>query len=119
MSTETVEEYGTQRGFAYVNAKLANQRKVQHYLVSPTSDGRIMVQSDKSIGMFDFRTRQGVLNTKGCYFPHLSAYMGAKPYEYPRAFVSACLEVCPALDSEIEIPGGIMQSTVEIIGGES
>lgn len=82
-----------------VEAKLHTMRKPQSFHVSPTSDGRVMVQSDKSIGMFDFRTGKGVLNTKGCYFPHLNKVLGAFPYTFPPEFVSACLEACPALDS--------------------
>lgn len=70
-------------------------RKPQEFAVNPTSDDRIMVQSDKAIGLFDYRTGLGVLNTKGCYFPHLSRAAGAVTYQFPPEFVAAALEACP------------------------
>ena len=103
-----------------VEAKLHTMRKPQSWYVSPTSDGRVMVQSDKSIGMFDFRTREGVLNVKGCYFPHLNRVLGAFPYTFPEEFVRACLEACPALDSTSVLRGtngtvvAYVHNTVEI-----
>lgn len=101
----------------YVTAKLGRQRKEQRYLVSPTSDeGVLMVQSDKAIGTFDFRSRMGRLNIKGCYFPHLSPMLGAEEYEFPVEFVTECLRVCPALDSVISLGGGavLANATVEM-----
>ena len=102
----------------YVTAKIGNMRKPQRFHVSPTDDNRIMIQSDKSIGLFDFRTRQGILNTKGSYFPHLNPSLGAKRYEFPAEFVQACLEACPALDSVSVLGGGVayVDNTVKIIG---
>lgn len=70
-------------------AKLANMRKEQDFLPQLTSGGRIIVQSDKSIGSFDPATGEGKLNTKGCYFPHLAI---ATPYKFPPDFVKACIE---------------------------
>lgn len=99
-----------------VTAKLGNMRKPRDWLVRPTDDGRIMVQAENAIGLFDFRTRQGVLNTKGGYFPHLNPMLGAKPFEFPAEFVSACLEACPALDSQTVLGGGavIAHNTIQI-----
>lgn len=104
----------------HVLAKLGGMRKAQDFSVSPMSDGRVMIQSDRSIGTFDFRTGEGVLNTKGCYFPHLSGFMGAKQVQYPPIFVQACLDACPALDSQTVIKGSngavlaILENTVEV-----
>lgn len=69
--------------------KLAGMRKPQNWIVCPTSntDNMITVQSDKSIGQFNAETGVGVLNTKGCYFPHLTEFMGAKPFTFPKEFV--------------------------------
>lgn len=76
----------------YVHAKLGNMRKEQEFIVYPTSDkGNVIVQSDKSIGSFDTKTGIGVLNTKGCYFPHLNAFCGAQPFTFPADFVVKCI----------------------------
>ena len=75
-----------------VTAKLGNMRKPQDFVVYPPSDkGNIIVQSDKSIGAFDIRTGEGMLNTKGCYFPHLNAICGAIPFTFPDDFVLKCI----------------------------
>jgi len=75
-----------------VTAKLSNMRKEQDFIVYPTSNkGNVIVQSDKSIGAFDIKTGEGVLNTKGCYFPHLQPLCGAKPYKFPTDFVLQCI----------------------------
>ena len=81
-----------------IEGKFANMRKAQRFTVYPRStsaradDNRIIVQSDKSIGMFDPATGAGVLNTKGQYFPHLSF---AVPFQFPAEFVQACIEAQP------------------------
>ena len=76
----------------YVTAKLGNMRKPQEFIVYPTSDkGNVIVQSDKSIGAFDAKTGEGVLNTKGCYFPHLNQFLGAQPFTFPTDFVVQCI----------------------------
>lgn len=99
----------------HVVGKLAKMRKPQDFIVSPRSDGTIQVQSDKSIGVFDFRTRKGVLNTKGCYFPHLSKMLGAVEFEFPADFVKACLAACPAQDSETTRGGVTIVNTIKVI----
>jgi len=40
---------------------------------------------------------------EGCYFPHLSAALGAVEFEFPAEFVRACLAKCPPLDSETTV----------------
>lgn len=83
----------------------------------PTNqEGVLIVQADKAIGQFDFRTRKGVLNTKGEYFPYLNAALGAKPYEFPDEFVKLCLEACPSLDGETSRGGVTVMHTVRTIG---
>ena len=75
-----------------VTAKLGNMRKPQEFIVYPRSDREnIIVQSDKSIGSFDAKTGIGVLNTKGCYFPHLQRFCGAVPFTFPTDFVAQCI----------------------------
>jgi hypothetical protein len=98
-----------------VRAKLAGQRKARDWHITPCNDGTILVQSDGAIGRFDFRTRKGVINIKGGYFPHLSSVMGAKPYEFPAEFVRLALEACPAEDSVTEVGGIIIENTVKVI----
>jgi len=75
-----------------IKAKLGNMRKPQEFIVYPRSNkDNIIVQSDKAIGCFDATTGEGFLNTKGCYFPHLSQFMGAIPYTFPTDFVAKCI----------------------------
>jgi hypothetical protein len=76
--------------FKTVTAKLGNMRKPQSFVVQLSDKGNFVVQSDKSIGQFDMNTGKGVLNTKGSYFHHLTAFLGAVPYQFPPDFVQAC-----------------------------
>ena len=114
-------EFEIVQGFfgQHVKGKLANMRKPQEFIVQPVDDGSIMVQSDKSIGQFDFRTGKGVLNTKGSYFPHLSRALGAVEYEFPADFVKAALAACPPLDSETTRGGVTIVNTIKTIGRAS
>ena len=99
-----------------VKGKLAGQRKARTWSVQPTSiEGCLIVQADGAIGRFDFRTRKGVLNTKGGYFPHLDARLGAKPFEFPAEFVKLALEACPSLDGETTRGGVTIMHTVQVI----
>lgn len=98
-----------------VRGKLGRMRKPRDFSVHPMDDGRIMVQADKAIGTFNFRTREGVLNTKGEYFVYLDPRLGAERYTFPAEFVKLCLEICPALDSETEKNGVIVVNTVKVI----
>lgn len=101
-------------GFQRVTAKLGSMRKERDWSVSPSEGDKIMVQSDGAIGLFDWRTGNGVLNTKGGYFPHLSPALGAKPFEFPKDFVVECMKVCPSLGGQTELAGGaiIVEHTV-------
>lgn len=97
-----------------VVGKLANMRKPQEFLVRPATDGTLYIQSDKSTGKFDFRTGEGVLNTKGTTFMHLQG-LGAQPFTFPPDFVRACLAACPPLDSETTVGGVTFVNTVQVI----
>jgi len=77
-----------------IQAKLGNMRKAQEFIAQKTDKGNYLVQSDKSIGMFD-TSGEGVLNIKGSYFPHLSPVLGAKPYQFPEWFVAQVKEFYP------------------------
>jgi hypothetical protein len=92
-------------------------RKPQNFSVAPMSDGRIMIQSDKSIGMFDPETGAGVLNIRGCYFPHLHAALGAKPITFPADFVAECVKVLPTPGGQTSLAGGaiVVVNTVQVI----
>lgn len=100
-----------------VVGKLASMRKPQRFTVQPMSDGNVMVQSDKSIGWYDPVTKRGLLNTKGCYFPHLSLATGAKYYDYPADFVTLCSEAMLPRGETTKLAGGavILQNTIEVI----
>lgn len=88
-------------------------RKAREFVVYPGDSARITVRSDRAIGRFDPRTREGVLNWKGSnakYFPHLLPQPGAEAYTFPQEFVEACLEA--RLKNGEEIGPGVT------IGGE-
>ncbi len=79
-----------------VSAKLGNMRKPQSFVVYPGKEGEdLIVQSDKSIGQFNRETGKGILNTKGCYFLHLTKLLGAQEYQFPMEFVIACVLAQP------------------------
>jgi hypothetical protein len=101
---------------AGVVGKLATMRKPQEFSVHPYGrEDLIHVQSDKSCGVFDFKTGLGLLNMKGSYFAHLSPTMGAKTFQFPADFVAACLAACPALDSETTVGGVTIINTITVI----
>lgn len=103
--------------FTRIEAKLGRMRKPQSFVVMPTDDGEhLIVQSDKSIGRFNWRTGKGVLNIKGCYFPHLSKVLGAEEYEFPAEFVAEAMKACPSLDGQTTMGGVTIMHTVTEIG---
>lgn len=99
-----------------VTAKLGTMRKPQEFVVYPPSDkGRVIFQSDKAIGAFDIKTGEGILNTKGCYFPHLNQALGAQPYTFPQDFVLQCIGAYMGTGSLIgthPVTGAIYMGTV-------
>lgn len=72
------------------DAKLGTMRKAQNFIVYPRrDDGMALIQSDKSIGIFDPATGKGKLyQGKGEHpsFMHLSAF--GKDYDYPADVVA-------------------------------
>lgn len=98
-----------------VRGKLAGQRKSRDWSVSPTDDDRLIIQADGCIGAFDVKSGVGVLNTRGGYFPHLSAALGARAFKFPTEFVAACLRACPSLDGETTRGGVTLMHTVQVI----
>ncbi len=70
-----------------VLGKFLSMRKAQSFVVYPVRDGAtvIIVQSDKSIGRFNYRTGVGAINLRGKYFAHLT--MAATPFMFPSDFV--------------------------------
>ena len=98
----------------HITAKLGNMRKSQEFLVQLSDKGNFVVQSDKSIGMFDMQTGKGVLNTKGFYFPHLSPALGAQPYQFPEEFVAEC---CKAFALKGELIGASPETGPVHYGG--
>jgi hypothetical protein len=54
-----------------VVARFAGMRKARAWTVMPTSDDRIIIQADGAIGIFDWRSGEGRVCTKGGYFPIL------------------------------------------------
>ena len=99
-----------------VTAKLGSMRKAREWVVMPTSDDRIIVQTTGAVGIFDWRTGAGRLTTRGGYFPHLAI---AKAFTFPAAFVRACLRVCPSLGGASVLCDGmlVVEHTAQIIDG--
>ena len=76
----------------YVNFKLGKMRKEQEFCVQDVNNkNAFIIQSDKSIGMFDKKTGKGKMSFKGCYFPHLS--MCSIPFELSQEQVQKCLSI--------------------------
>jgi hypothetical protein len=77
------------------SAKLGKMRKPQEFVAFiDNATGKIIVQSDKSIGLFDPETGKGILNIKGSYFIHLNVVLGAKPFQFPPDFVEMAKTAC-------------------------
>ena len=75
-----------------INVKFGKMRKPQGFIVTLTDKSNFMIHSDKSIGMFDMNTGIGLLNVTGCYFHHLTTFLGAKRVTFPPEFVQKCHE---------------------------
>ena len=74
----------------YVNFKLGKMRKPQEFCVQDVNGkNAFIIQSDKSIGMFDKTTGKGRMCFTGCYFPHLS--MCSIPFELTQEQVEISL----------------------------
>ena len=103
--------------FSTITARLAGQRKDQTYIISPMSDGQVMLQSSKAIGIFDPVTGEGILNIKGCYFPHLHAALGAKAYSLPPEILVEVNRLIPNPQGVTVLGGGvaIVQNMIEVI----
>lgn len=66
-----------------VELKLLNMRKAQSFVVYKVSNREeVIIQSGKSIGIFNKDTGKGLLNTKGCYFHHLNKLLGAIEFDF-------------------------------------
>lgn len=90
----------------HVTAKLAGMRKPDEFVVYPAKpeDTHLIVQGDRTIGKFDRKTGEGVINWRGSnhkYQPHLTAAGGAEPYTYPLSFVLQCQEMRPNSGDQI------------------
>ena len=99
-----------------VSGKLGKMRKPQEFVVMPSDDGMLIVQSDKSIGKFDPETGEGVLNVKGTYFMHLNECMGAAQYQFPTEFVEECKAAC--IHKGEELATGIIFGSVKTMKTE-
>lgn len=100
-----------------VTGKLHTMRKPQEFSVLTMSDGRVMVQSDKSIGVINPDTGDGQLSVKGNTFMHLS--LNGFTYAFPAEFVQACLSVIERQGATTDLGGVIQINTGKVIGGNS
>lgn len=98
--------------FTRVTAKLGGQRKARQWSVQPVDTGELIVQTEGAIGKFWPQTGKGVLCTRGGYFPHLAL---AEPFEFPQAFVDACMLACPEPGGETSFGGVTFVHSVRTI----
>ena len=66
--------------------KFPGRRKEEEFSVYKEQDGKVIIQSDRSIAQIDMETHKGILNAAGQdskYFVHLNSVLGAIPYEFP------------------------------------
>jgi len=75
-------------------------RKPDDIIVYPRKkdEKEFIFQGSRLIGSVDPETARGMLNFKGSnskYFMHLSKFLGAVPYEYPREFINMVKEYSP------------------------
>jgi hypothetical protein len=98
-----------------VIAQLRNMKRPMEFVVVPLSDGRILVQSERGVGAFDFRTGKGKFMAIG---DSITALINALPYDFPPEFVEECLRVCPSDGGATEIaPGLFAPNTFEVNKG--
>jgi hypothetical protein len=85
-------------GRKQITAKIGKMLKPQTFLVYPSKPGQhVIVASDRSIGSFNPETGEGVLNTKGSKYHHLTPHTrGLRRFTFPQDFVAAALSI--ALD---------------------
>jgi hypothetical protein len=99
-----------------VIAKLHTMRKSQDFVVLAMSDGRYMIQSDKSIGVFDPNTGKGRLCVKGQAMHHLAMHGFA--FEFPADFIKECADVIADNGEFSSLGGGVVitNNVVKVIG---
>ncbi len=87
-------------------------RKPQEFCIQPlkATDTTVTIQSDKAIGRFDLKTGKGMLNTKGCYFPHLNPALGAVEYTLSEEDLTEIKKRLKAAGSVIRLGGGGVQA---------
>lgn len=80
--------------FKVVNFKFQGQRKEREYVIVPGNgpSENVIFQGEGVIGSVNLTTGKGILNTKGEYFIHLNACLGAKPFQFPAEFVEKVKE---------------------------
>ena len=84
-----------------IDLKFGNMRKSQNFIVDDINgENSFMIQSDKSIGVFDKTTGSGKINFKGSYFMHLNSFMGAIPFTLEADILKNCLE-CLSVKGDI------------------
>lgn len=92
----------------YVEYRFAGRRKAESFILyPPKDDGRIMFQSDKSIGIVDLETKTGklYLGTRVAYGVHL---MHAPDLEFPDDFIELVKAVLPKPGEVISLGGGMV-----------
>jgi|688.fasta_scaffold364850_3 hypothetical protein len=100
MATKTKQPFFTvRRGHvAYtVEAKLANMRKAQEWVIYPikSGDDTVMIQCSNRIAKFSLIDGKGMLSAaipNGAYGVHLMESLGATEYQFPMELVNAILD---------------------------
>lgn len=93
----------------HVSYQFKGRRKPESFILyPPKDDGRIMFQSDKSIGIVDLETKTGklYLGTRVAYGVHL---MHAPDLEFPDDFIELIKAALPKPGEVINLGGGMVQ----------
>lgn len=94
-------------------------RKAQDFTIYPFKEGdkTVIIQSDKSIAQINPSTGEIIYNTKGCYSPHLSSFLGAQKGQLSEGDLSA-IKVKIFTDGDtISLGGGAL--TADNTGGKN
>ncbi len=93
-----------------ITLKFGNMRKAQDFTIYPFKEGdkEIIVQSDKAIAQINPTDGEMTYNTKGCYFPHLSKFLGAQKGQLSSLDLAALKMLVFANGEKISLGNGMV-----------
>lgn len=91
-------------GFQTIMYKPATRRKAEEFVIYKEQDGKVLIQSDKSIAQIDLKTKHMTANFKGSnskYFVHLNSLLGAMETTCPDDLFNEIVSKIPQKGDEI------------------